>query len=301
MMELVFSREAARAREIGAPILALESTLITHGLPRPDNAIAGRRLEAVAREAGVTPATIALLGGNAQIGLTDELLDFLAGLESARKCSLRDLPVAMARRESGGTTVAATMQLAHAAGIKVFSTGGIGGVHRGHPFDVSADLTALGTIPITVVCAGAKAILDLPLTLEVLETQGVTVVGYQTGEFPAFYSRTSGLPVDVRCDTPAEIAAIVRARDAAGLRSAILVVNPVPEADAMPADVAGRAIDQALAEADAQGVSGKAVTPFLLAKVSALTEARSMKANLALLENNVRLGAAIAVELNRHG
>lgn len=301
MMELVFSREAARAREIGAPILALESTLITHGLPRPDNALAGRRLEAVAREAGVTPATIALLGGNAQIGLTDELLDFLAGLESARKCSLRDLPVAMARRESGGTTVAATMQLAHAAGIKVFSTGGIGGVHRGHPFDVSADLTALGTIPITVVCAGAKAILDLPLTLEVLETQGVTVVGYQTGEFPAFYSRTSGLPVDVRCDTPAEIAAIVRARDAAGLRSAILVVNPVPEADAMPADVAGRAIDQALAEADAQGVSGKAVTPFLLAKVSALTEARSMKANLALLENNVRLGAAIAVELNRHG
>lgn len=301
MMELVFSREAARAREIGAPILALESTLITHGLPRPDNALAGRRLEAVAREAGVTPATIALLGGNAQIGLTDELLDFLAGLESARKCSLRDLPVAMARRESGGTTVAATMQLAHAAGIKVFSTGGIGGVHRGHPFDVSADLTALGTIPITVVCAGAKAILDLPLTLEVLETQGVTVVGYQTGEFPAFYSRTSGLPVDVRCDTPAEIAAIVRARDAAGLRSAILVVNPVPEADAMPADVAGRAIDQALAEADAQGVSGKAVTPFLLAKVSALTEARSMKANLALLENNVHLGAAIAVELNRHG
>lgn len=298
MMEFVFSREAARAREIGAPILALESTLITHGLPRPENSRAALRLEAVAREAGVTPATIALLGGNPQIGLSEPLLDFLAGLESARKCSLRDLPVAMARRESGGTTVATTMKLAHAAGIKVFSTGGIGGVHRGHPFDISADLTALGTIPVTVVCAGAKAILDLPLTLEVLETQGVTVVGYQTDEFPAFYYRTSGLPVDIQCDSPAEIAAIVRARDEAELRSAILVVNPVPEADAMPAGEAERAIQQALADAAAQGISGKAVTPFLLARVSALTEAKSMKANLALLENNVRLGAAIAKELN---
>lgn len=296
-LDFIFSREVGRARLAGDPILALESTLITHGLPRPDNALAGRRLEHIAREAGVAPATIAIMEGVPHVGLADEELEALAGLSDVRKCSLRDLPVVMARRESGGTTVAATMHLAHAARVPVFSTGGIGGVHRGHPFDVSADLTALGSIPMTVVCAGAKAILDLPLTLEVLETQGVTVVGYQTDEFPAFYYRQSGLPVDVCCDTPGDIAQIIHARDAAKLRSAILVVHPVPESEAMPRDEAEEAIARALAEADQAGVSGKAVTPFLLAKVSALTSARSMHANLALLENNVRLGAAIAKEL----
>lgn len=300
-MELHASSEVAAARASGQPLLALESTLITHGLPYPENAQAGIRLEAVAREEGVTPATIALLEGQARIGLTNEELTALAALKGARKCSLRDLPVAVARGESGGTTVAATMHLAHAAGIPVFSTGGIGGVHRGHPFDVSADLTALGSIPVTVVCAGAKAILDLPLTLEVLETQGVTVVGYRTDEFPAFYYRDSGLPVDVRCDSADEIARIIRARDEAKLRSAILVVNPVPEAEALPRDEAEVAIQQALAEAERAGIAGKAVTPFLLAKVSALTEAKSMKANLALLENNVRLGAAIARAFMRSG
>ncbi|MGA1193602.1 MAG: pseudouridine-5'-phosphate glycosidase [Kiritimatiellia bacterium] len=296
-MKLHFSNEVAASREKHKPLLALESTLITHGLPYPENAAAGDRLESAAREEGVTPATIALLDGQARVGLTAAELHSLAAMQGVRKCSLRDLPVAMARGENGGTTVAATMHLAHAAGIPVFSTGGIGGVHRGHPFDVSADLTALGSIPVTVVCAGAKAILDLPLTLEVLETQGVTVVGYRSDEFPAFYYRASGLPVDVRCDTAEEIAGIIRARDEAGLRSAILVVNPVPEAEAMPRDEAEAAIEQALAEAASAGISGKQVTPFLLAKVSALTEAKSMKANLALLENNVRLGAAIAREL----
>lgn len=300
VMELTFSRDVARAREMGAPVLALESTLITHGLPHPENASAGCHLEHVAREAGVIPATIAMLGGHPHIGLTVEQLNFLAALPAPRKCSLRDLAIAMARRESGGTTVAATMHLAHLAGIRVFSTGGIGGVHRGHPWDISADLTALGSIPITVVCAGAKAILDLPLTLEVLETQGVTIVGYQTDQFPAFYCRSSGLPVDVRCDSVTEVVKIIRARDDAHLRQAILVVTPVPEADAMPEADAEAAINQALAEAEQAGVTGKNVTPFLLAKVSVLTKARSMKANLALLENNVRLGAALATELNRH-
>jgi pseudouridine-5'-phosphate glycosidase len=283
-------------------VVALESTLITHGLPHPENARVGYWLEAEAAAAGAVPATIALWKGQAVVGLGDGELDELASLPSPRKCSLRDLPIAMARGETGGTTVAATMYLARAAGISVFATGGIGGVHRGHPFDVSADLTALGSIPMTVVCAGAKAILDLPLTLEVLETQGVTIVGYRTSEFPAFYGRRSGLPVDVSCDTPDEIAAIIRQRDEAGLRQAILVVNPVPEADALPDDEAEAAIRQALAEAEAAGVSGKAVTPFLLARVSALTETRSMKANLSLLQNNVRLAAAIAHagSLNRH-
>ena len=288
------------ARHTGKPILALESTLITHGLPRPENARVGLHLEEIARSAGAAPATIALVDGVPNIGLAAEKLNALAALTSARKCSLRDLPVAMARRESGGTTVASTMHLAHAARIEVFSTGGIGGVHRGHPFDVSADLTALGSIPITVVCAGAKSILDLPLTLEVLETQGVTVIGYQTDAFPAFYTRDSGLPVDARCETPAEIAAMTRKRDESNLRAAMLVVNPVPEEFALPADEAETAIQQALSEAEAKGIKGKEVTPFLLAKVSALTEAKSMRANLALLENNVRLGAAIARELSTH-
>jgi len=298
-MKLRFSPEIRSALDQRAPVIALESTLITHGLPRPENARVGKWLEQEARRLGVAPATVAIIKGEPSIGLTEAELDHLAALTDARKCSLRDIPIACARGESGGTTVAATMVLAHAAGIPVFATGGIGGVHRGHPFDVSADCTALGTVPITVVCAGAKAILDLPLTLEVLETNGVTVVGYRTGEFPAFYCRTSGLPIDVRVESPAEIAAMIRARDAAGLKQAILVVNPVPEADALPAEEAEHAIRQALAEAESAGISGKEVTPFLLAKVSALTETRSMAANLALLRNNVALASEIAVALMR--
>lgn len=279
------------------PVVALESTVITHGLPRPENARAGLRLEQAAREAGATPATIALIDGEARVGLDRETLERLAAADQARKCSLRDLPIAVARREFGGTTVASTMHIAHAAGIRVFATGGIGGVHRGHPFDVSTDLEALGSIPMTVVCAGAKAILDLALTLEVLETKGVTLVGYQTDELPAFYYRSTGLPVDVRCNTPGEIAAIIRARDAAGLKQAVLVVNPVPEADAMDAREAESAIERALAEAETRGISGKKVTPFLLERVSIQTGEKSKTANLSLLENNVRLAARIAAAL----
>jgi len=296
-MKLEYSQEIVNARKRGLPLVALESTLITHGLPKPENGRVAAMLEQAAREAGAVPATIALMDGQPRIGLDAKQLSLLAGLDSPRKCSIRDLPIAIARRESGGTTVAATMYLAHAAGLNVFATGGIGGVHRGHPFDVSNDLTALGEIPITVVCAGAKSILDLPLTLEVLETNGVTVVGYQTGEFPAFYCRTSGLPVDVRCDTPEEIAGIVKARDAAGLRQAILVVNPVPLADAMPPVETEKAIQAALADAEKKGVAGKAVTPFLLAKMSHITDKQSMKANLSLLKNNVTLASAIARSL----
>jgi len=297
-MKLNINSEVERALSHQSPVVALESTLITHGLPRPENAEVGKWLEQEARDAGVTPATIAIIDGQASIGLDLATLDHLAGLLDARKCSIRDLPIAMARKENGGTTVAATMYLAHQAGIRVFATGGIGGVHRGHPFDVSADLTALGSIPMTVVCAGAKSILDLPLTLEVLETQGVTVIGYQTNEFPAFYSRKSGLPVDVQCNTAAEIGAIIQKRDDAGLKHAILVVNPVPEADAMRPEIAERAIQTALSYAEDAGISGKAVTPFLLERVSALTESQSKKANLSLLQNNVRLASAIAKELS---
>ena len=293
-MKYYIDPDVEAALNEGKPVVALESTLITHGLPRPENARVGRLLEQVAREAGVVPATIALVKGRVCVGLTSEQLDELAARTDVRKCSMRDLPIAMARGENGGTTVASTMFIARMAGIQVFATGGIGGVHRGHPFDVSNDLHALGTIPVTVVCAGAKSILDLPLTLEMLETQGVPVLGYQTDTFPAFYTRSSGLPVDVRCESAAELAAIIRHRTNLEMPQGILVANPVPEADALPGDVAEAAITQALAEAEKKGVSGKAVTPFLLARVSELTEARSKSANLALLANNVRLGAAIA-------
>ena len=296
-MKLYPQQEILTALEQHKPVLALESTLITHGLPKPENARVGRLLEQEARDAGVIPATMAMLDGRPCVGLDEQQMNRLASMDGIRKCSLRDLPIAMARGECGGTTVAATMYLAHQAGIGVFATGGIGGVHRGHPFDVSADMTALGSIPVTVVCAGAKSILDLPLTLEVLETNGVTVVGYKTSEFPSFYSRTSGLPVDVRCDTPEELARIIRCRDEAGLRQAILVVNPVPEEDELPAGEAENAIHTALDEAEKAGVSGKNVTPYLLARVSELTESRSRNANLSLLRNNVRLGAEIAKAL----
>jgi len=297
-MNLTIMDEVRAALKNNQPVVALESTLITHGLPQPENARVGKWLENVCRESGAIPATMAILDGMAHVGIDDASLKRLATMTSPRKCSLRDIPIAMARGESGGTTVAATMFLAHQAGIRVFATGGIGGVHRGHPFDVSNDLTALGSIPMVVVCAGAKAILDLPLTLEVLETNGVTVVGYQTDELPAFYYQKTGYPVDVRCDCAEEIAKIAMSRDEAGLKQAILVVNPVPAADAMNADDAEKAIYTALKEAEAAGISGKKVTPFLLDKVSALTDARSMKANLSLLSNNVRLAAAISCSLS---
>jgi pseudouridylate synthase len=291
-------------------LLALESTVISHGLPYPQNIATARRLEQIAREHGAEPRTVAVLHGELRAGLDEADLELLARGPDVRKLSRRDLPIAVAQGWNGATTVATTMWIAARHGIRVFSTGGIGGVHRLQvasgklqgmggqmAADVSADLPELAQTPVAVVCAGAKAILDLPATLEWLETWGVPVVGYGTDEFPAFYSRSSGLPVDVRVDTPEEAAAIVEAKRRLGLPGGVLICAPVPEEHELPADEANAAIEQALAEADAQGVRGKAITPFLLARIVELTGERSLRANLALLENNVRIGAQIAAAL----
>ncbi len=276
------------------PVVALESTLITHGLPYPVNLEVASGMEQAVRDNGAVPATIAVLKGRITVGLTPDELAYLAQARDVRKCSRRDFSIVLAQRGDGATTVAGTMIVAHLAGIRVFATGGIGGVHRGHPFDVSADLMELARTPVAVVCAGAKAILDLPLTLEVLETHGVPVVGYQCSEFPAFYTRTSGLPLDVRCDTPEDVAAIIRSREALGFPTGTLVATPIPEKDELPAQVAEIAIAQALKEAEEKGVRGKEVTPFLLARVSELTHEESRTANVALLHNNARVAAGIA-------
>lgn len=293
--DMIYSDDIQRARANGAPVVALESTLITHGLPYPVNVETARALEQEVRAAGAVPATIALLAGRIHVGLTDDQLLYLGRATNVRKCSRRDLAIAVARKQDGATTVAGTMLLAHRAGISVFATGGIGGVHRGHPFDISADIDELGRSPVTVVCAGAKAILDLPLTLEALETRGVPVLGYGTDDFPAFYSRSSGLPVDVRCDTPGEVAEIMTARQALDLPAGLLVTVPVPKEHELPAAEAERAIAQALQEADEQDIHGKNVTPFLLARVSVLTGERSRVANVALLRQNARVAGQIAV------
>jgi len=289
--------QIVQALEEGAPVVALESALITHGFAPPANLDIARQMETAVRAEGALPATIAILDGEARIGLPDEELVRLAASaadRSARKVSLRDLPLLVAQGSNGGTTVAATMHLAHRAGIRVFCTGGIGGVHRGHPEDVSADLTALASTPIVTVCAGAKAILDLPRTLEVLETHGVPVIGYTTDEFPAFYSRWSGLGVDARVETPEEVARITQARAALGLPAALLVCVPIPEADELPAEEAETAIARAVAEAEEEDIGGKALTPFLLARMVELTGGRARKANEALLLNNARTAAHIA-------
>ncbi len=300
---LQIAPEVSRALAGGAPVVALESALITHGFAPPANLDIARQMQAAVREAGALPATIAVLKGEPRVGLSGEELARLASDRATRKVSLRDLPLVLAARlsardeaqgASGGTTVAATMHLAHRAGIPVFATGGIGGVHRGHPEDVSADLPALASIPIVVVCAGAKAILDLPHTREYLETYGVPVIGYGTEEFPAFYSRRSGLRVDVRVETPEEVAWIARARAELGLPAALLVCVPVPETDELPAGEAEAAIAQAVEEAEAAGVSGKALTPFLLARLVELTGGRAQRANEALLLNDARIAARIA-------
>lgn len=291
---LTIHPEVRAALEQGEPVVALEFTLITHGFPAPDNLQIARALEEAVRHEGAIPATIAILGGHIHVGLTPAQLAYLAAAQNVRKCSRRDLPLAVARGEDGATTVAGTMIVAHRAGIRLFATGGIGGVHRGQAFDTSADLLELGRTPVTVVCAGAKAILDLPLTLEALETQGVPVIGYQTNEFPAFYSRQSGLPVDLRVNTPAEAAAIIHAREALRLNMGLLTAAPIPSADEWPAAEAQAVINTALAEAERAGITGKAVTPYLLRRVSELSGERSQKANMALLLNNARLAAQIA-------
>jgi pseudouridine-5'-phosphate glycosidase len=293
----VISSEVVLAFRLGTPVVALESAVITHGLPRPQNLELARRLEENIRNEGAVPATICLMDGKVHIGLTDQELTRLANEDGARKISRRDFGIALARKENGGTTVAATLIAARQAGIRVFATGGIGGVHRNAPFDVSADLPELGRSPLIVVCAGAKSILDLPATMEVLETMGVAVIGYHTADFPAFYSRDSGLPVNVQIQSPKEAAKIALAHWSMGLESALLVVQPPPEEAALPAEEMNQAIQEALNEAERSQIHGSDVTPFLLDRVSRLSGGASLHANLALLENNARLAARISAEL----
>jgi pseudouridylate synthase len=282
-------------------VVALESTIITHGMPWPENVRTARDVEETVRAEGATPATIAVLDGVLCVGLTPAQLEDIASRTGAEKASRRDLAAVVARRRTAGTTVAATMFLAARAGISVFATGGIGGVHRGaeDTFDISADLIELGRSPVAVVCAGAKSILDIPKTLEVLETQGVPVVGYGTDVFPAFFARSSGERLEHRFDTPAELAALIAAHRRLDLPGGILIGNPVPEADALPGDEMDAIIRRAVAEATARRIANKAVTPFLLARIVELTGGRSLAANIALIRNNARLASRIAVELAR--
>lgn len=290
--------DVAAALAAGRPVVALESTIISHGMPWPQNAETARAVEAEVRAHGAVPATIAVLGGRLKAGLTGEEIDTLARAgQSVAKASRRDLPVLVARGVHGATTVAATMIVAALAGIRVFATGGIGGVHRGAEtsFDISADLQELAHTPVAVVCAGIKSILDLALTREYLETHGVPLIGYGTDTLPAFYCRDSGHGVDVRLDTPVDVAAVLRAQWALGYPGGLVIANPVPEDHAMPRERIDAAIAQALAEAAAQGIAGKASTPFLLARVAELTGGQSLAANIALVLNNARLAAQVAV------
>lgn len=289
-----FSEEVQQARAEGLPLVSLESTVITHGLPMPQNLELGRAMEARVRAAGAVPATVALIEGQIRIGITDTELQRLAGAQDLLKVSLRDFATAAVKNLDGGTTVAGTMFAAQLAGIRLLATGGIGGVHRESHLDISTDLQALASIPMIVVCAGAKSILDLPATLEYLETMGVPVVGYRTDEFPAFFSRKSGLKVSVRLDSPQEIADFATAHWGVGLQSAILVTNPIPEAFALDDEWINPVIAQASADAQAQGIHGQALTPFLLARINELSGGKSLQANLALLHHNATLAAEIA-------
>ena len=299
MIDIVYSDEVAAARAKGAPIVALESTIITHGMPYPQNIETARRVEATVREHGATPATIAVIAGRLHVGLNAEQLEALGQATSVMKLSRADMAACIAAGQTGATTVAATMIAAHLAGIEVFATGGIGGVHRGaeQSFDISADLHELAQTGVTVIAAGAKAILDLPKTLEVLETLGVPVIAFGQDELPAFWSRQSGLKAPLRMDSPAEIARAHRLRAALGLPGGQLVANPIPADAEIVAEVLAPHIAKALAEAEAQGIAAKAVTPSLLQRIFELTLGASLEANIALVLNNARLGAAIAVEL----
>ncbi|PIE10499.1 MAG: pseudouridine-5-phosphate glycosidase [Rhodobacterales bacterium] len=299
MISFTTSAEVAKARAEGAPIAALESTIITHGMPWPQNAETARLVEDDIRAEGACPATIAVLDGQLHIGLEPEELDRLAQTPDAMKLSRADLAVCLAQGRTGATTVAGTMICAHLAGIEVFATGGIGGVHRRaeQSFDISADLQELAHTPVTVVCAGAKAILDLPKTFEVLETLGVPVFAYGQDVIPAFWSRESALPAPLRADTPQQIADAQRLRAALGLPGGQLVTNPIPAQDEIPAQDLAPIIERALQEADEQGIAAKQVTPFLLQRIFELTEGRSLDSNIALVRNNARLGAKIATAL----
>ncbi|MDD6678458.1 MAG: pseudouridine-5'-phosphate glycosidase [Firmicutes bacterium] len=290
--------EVAAAVAAGKPVVALESTIISHGMPYPQNVETALKVEQVIRENGAVPATIAIIGGRLKAGLTAQEIEYFGkkGREIA-KASRRDLAVLCARGMDGATTVTTTMMIAHMAGIRIFATGGIGGVHRGaqQTMDISADLQELAHTPVMVVCAGAKSILDLGLTLEYLETNGVPVIGYGTKELPAFYTRSSGFSVDYRMDTPEELAAAFKAQNDMALGGGMLVTNPIPQEYAMPVDVINAAIDQAVSEAEAQGIHGKETTPFLLARVAELTGGDSLASNIQLVFNNARLAARTAV------
>ena len=292
--------EVAEAIAAGKPVVALESTIISHGMPYPQNVQTALEVERIIRENGAVPATIAIIGGRLKAGLTAEEIEYFGKKGTAiTKASRRDLAVLCARGEDGATTVTTTMIIAHMAGIKVFATGGIGGVHRGAEttMDISADLEELAQTPVMVVCAGAKAILDLGLTLEYLETKGVPVLGYGTDELPAFYTRESGLGVDARIDTPEDLAAVFQAQRDLGLKTGMLVTNPIPQQYAMDKTVIDKAIDQALAESHEQGIHGKETTPFLLARVAELTGGDSLESNIQLVLNNARVAAKTAVAL----
>ena len=290
--------EVAEAVKAGKPVVALESTIISHGMPYPQNVETALNVEKVIRDNGAIPATIAIIGGRLKAGLSRDEIEYLGKTGSGvTKVSRRDLPVIVAKGMDGATTVATTMIIAAMAGIKIFATGGIGGVHRGaqQTFDISADLEELAMTNVTVVCAGAKAILDLPLTLEYLETKGVPVIGYGTKELPAFYTRTSGLSVDYEIDTPAELAKTIFVKHELGMNGGILVTNPIPEQYSMDPKVINKAID----EANAKGIKGKETTPFLLAKVKEITGGDSLDSNIQLVYNNAALAARTAVELSK--
>ena len=297
---ICLSPEVEKALREGKPVVALESTIISHGMPYPQNVETAKNCERICRENGAVPATCAVIGGKICAGLTEEQIDYL-GREGQKvtKASRRDLPMLAAKGMDGATTVAATMIAAGMAGIRVFATGGVGGVHRGAEttMDISADLEELAQTPVCVVCAGAKSILDLNLTMEYLETKGVPVVGFGTDELPAFYTRKSGIKVPWRLDDPKEIAAAIRASQAMGYPGGMLVVNPIPEEYSMDADVINKAIDDAIEQAKEKGIKGKETTPFLLAKIKDLTDGSSLDANIQLVYNNVRLAAKIAVNL----
>ena len=294
--------EVAAALAEGKPVVALESTIISHGMPYPQNVETALAVEKIVRENGAVPATIAIIGGRLKAGLSPEEIEYFGkkGPEIA-KASRRDLPVLIAKGQDGACTVTTTMMIAAMAGISVFATGGIGGVHRGAEttMDISADLEELGQTPVMVICAGAKSILDLGLTLEYLETKGVPVIGYGTDELPAFYTRKSGFGVDYRLDTPAELAAAFHAQREMGLKGGMLVTNPIPEEYSMDAAVINAAIDKAVAECKAQGIHGKATTPFLLARIKDITGGDSLDSNIQLVFNNARLASKTACELSK--
>jgi pseudouridine-5'-phosphate glycosidase len=291
------SSEVADALHTSKPIVALESTVISHGLPRPTNLETAYRLESIVREVGAVPATIGIIAGRLIVGLNKNQVQLLAEADDIKKISTRDLPIAVAKKWHGATTVASTCWIAHRAGIRVFATGGIGGVHHGTLPDISADLPELARTPIIVVCSGAKIVLDLPATREWLETHAVTVVGYQCDEMPAFYSRTSGLPIDARVDSPTEIAKLFKAQRDLNISSALLVTAPVPQEFEVPSEQLRSVLNEALEEAERNGIVGRDLTPFLLSHMARRSEGSTLRANIALLENNARVAASIALAL----